>query len=316
MKRKTNNLLIFSGLVTAALHMTNRIQYSNFTLKNILKDSGNEYYEWRFGKVCYHKKGSGTPILLLHDLTVGSSSYEFSKIMDVLAENHEVYAIDFLGYGLSEKPNITYTNYLYVQQVNDFIKKVIGKKTDVLATGDAVPVAVMLCHSNPELIHKLLFINPQNLYDLNQIPSRQTKIMKTVMELPILGTFIYNLYTSPSAVREDFETKYFYDKDRIKEEYIDAYVEAAHKNDYHSKFSYTSYLGKYMNTNIIQALKEISQNIYIIAGREKENNKTIAENYTYYNPSIKTKYVERTKQLPHLEQPTDFLEILDSFLKE
>ena len=78
-----------------------------------------------------------------------------------------VYTIDFLGYGLSDKPNITYTNYLYVQSIIDFIKKIIGKKTSIIATGDAAPVAIMACHNDGEVIDKMIFINPQSINKLN-----------------------------------------------------------------------------------------------------------------------------------------------------
>ena len=52
-----------------------------------------------------------------------------------LTNEHEVYTLDLLGYGLSEKPAITYTNNLFEQLVTDFIKNVIGKKTSVIASG-------------------------------------------------------------------------------------------------------------------------------------------------------------------------------------
>ena len=126
MKHKIKTFIILSGLTTASIHVINRIQYSLYTVKNYLRYPNNNYYEWRFGKIRYIKKGSGTPILLIHDLTVGSSVYEFNKIIDTLSTNHEVYAIDLLGYGLSDKPNMTYTNYLYVQLIIDFIKNIVN----------------------------------------------------------------------------------------------------------------------------------------------------------------------------------------------
>lgn len=316
MNQKAKTALILSGLVTATLHIINRIQYSNYTMKDVLSSPDNHYYEWRFGKIRYSRKGSGTPLLLLHDLTVGSSAYEFHKILDSLAENHEVYAIDFLGYGLSDKPNITYTNYLYVQLVNDFIKNIIGKKADVIATGDAAPVAVMVCHNDPESINKMIFINPQSLYHLNQIPSKQTRAMKLIMETPILGTFIYNLYTSRTSLEKHFQNEYFYNSKNIDPADITAYLEACHQQDYHSKYAFTSYLGRYLNANIIHAVKEINHSIYILAGKEKPDNETIVENYKYYNSSIESVYVEKTKQLPHLERAGEVLKNLKTFLND
>ena len=126
-------LAMTTGATIAAIHFMNRIQYSVSTAKETLSGLDNNYYEWRFGKIRYTKKGSGTPLLLLHDLTVGSSGYEFHKIADQLSKNYEVYTIDLLGYGLSDKPNMTYTSFLYVQLLTDFVKTVIGKKTDIIA---------------------------------------------------------------------------------------------------------------------------------------------------------------------------------------
>ncbi len=316
MNQKAKTALILSSLVTATLHIINRIQYSNYTMKDVLSSPDNHYYEWRFGKIRYSKKGSGTPLLLLHDLTVGSSVYEFHKVVDSLAENHEVYAIDFLGYGLSDKPNLTFTNYLYVQLVNDFIKNIIGKKTDIIATGDAAPVAVMVCHNDPESINKMIFINPQSLYRLNQIPSKQTRAMKLIMETPILGTFIYNLYTSRTSLEKHFQNEYFYDSKKIDPADITAYLESCHQQDYRSKYAFTSYLGRYLNANIIHALKEINHSIYILAGKEKPDIDTIIENYKYYNSSIESVYIEKTKQLPHLERAGEVLKNLNTFLND
>lgn len=303
MKNKGKTIITLTGLVTVTIHILNRIQYSNATSKDLMSCPENNYYEWRFGKIRYRKKGKGNPILLLHDLTPGSSSYEFNKIENILAADHKVYTLDFLGYGLSEKPNMTYTNYLFVQQITDFIKSVISEKTDVVATGDAVPVAIMASHNDPEIIKKMFFINPRGLYELNKIPSRKTKVLKAMVDIPIIGTFIYNLLTSDFAFKKAFRENYFYNTDSIDNKDILTYIEAAHLSDYKSKYSFSSYLGKYMNANIVQALKEMKQDAVIIAGEAKKDNDLIIQNYKYFNPKIKSVWISKTKQLPHLELP-------------
>lgn len=314
MNQKGKTILFLAALGTTAIHVINRIEYSHATIKNILSSSDNLYYEWRFGKIRYIKKGNGTPLLLLHDLTVGSSSYEFSKIINSLSEKHEVYCLDFLGYGLSDKPDMTFTNYLFVQMVSDFIKNIIGKKTNIIATGDAFPIALMVCHNENDLVRNLIGINPQSLYQLNQIPSKQTKILKLLMDTPILGTFIFNMHTNKAAFTKIFQNEYFYNPYNIEEKDILSYIEAAHTPDYHSKHAFASYLGKYTNANIIHALKDINNSIYIIAGKDKNDISNIADNYIYYNNAIEVSYILQTKQLPHLEKPEDVLNILDMYL--
>ena len=66
--------------------------------------------------------GSGTPLLFIHDLTIGSSNYEYHRLINNLTDKHEIYSIDLLGYGLSDKPSMTYTGNIYEQLISDFIK--------------------------------------------------------------------------------------------------------------------------------------------------------------------------------------------------
>lgn len=316
MKHKLQSLVIFSGFTAAIIHTINRIENSLYTSNKYLLYSENNYYEWRFGKIRYIKKGTGTPILLIHDLSLGSSIYEFHYIIDKLSESHEVYAIDLLGYGLSDKPNITYTNFLYVQLIIDFIKNVIEKRADIIATGGSVQMAVMACHNDPEVIKHMIFINPQNIYESNKIPSKQTKLFKILLDTPILGTFIYNLLSKKELIEKTFENKYFYNSNKIDEKDILSYMKAAHFPDYSSKYAFSSYIGKYMNANIVHPLKEINHSIAIIAGEEEKNINNTIDNYNYYNSSIETAFIKYAKHLPHMEMGDKTIEYIKLFIDE
>lgn len=311
------NIKIISAITGSSLitiHLINKILYSAATKNDILSNQEDQYYEWRFGKIHYVKKGTGKPLLLVHDLTVGSSNYEFHKIINKLSKQYEVYALDLLGYGLSDKPNMTYTSFLYVQLLTDFIKTVIGKKTDIIATGDSSSIAIVTCHNNPEVFNKLVFINPQSLYQLNLIPTKRTKTLKLLIDLPVIGTFVYNIITSKHAFLHTFRKYYFSTSSILKPTDVSAYMEASHRNDYTSKYSFSSHIGRYMNFNILHALKEINHSMFIITGNDKADNKSISENYIYYNSSIETADIPETKQYPHLEKPEQLLEQLEIFL--
>lgn len=314
MTKKTGTIIALTGLAAATMHIINRVEFSLSTVNNVLSNPDNKYYEWRFGKIRYTQKGSGTPLLLLHDLTAGSSSYEFCKIIDELAEKHEVYAVDLLGYGLSDKPNITYTSYLYVQSIIDFIKNVIGKKTDILATGDSSSIAVMCAHNDGEVIDRIVIINPQSINQLNRIPSKRTKLLKLLIDTPVLGTFVYNMVTTKEAFRKLFAEKYFYNPGMISEGILDAYREASHQPDCNAKYTFASYMGRYMNTNIVHALKQIDHSIYIIYGTEKLDNQTTVDTYLSYNQSIEAFSISYTRQYPHLEKSKAVLDQLEIIL--
>src|SRR5271169_2940538 len=72
-------------------------------------------------KTRYWEAGSqGSPIILLHG--IGCSVLEWETNMLALAARHRVYAVDMLGYGLTEKPSEeTYTVPRLAQFVLDFL---------------------------------------------------------------------------------------------------------------------------------------------------------------------------------------------------
>ena len=122
-------LAALATTTTAIIHIANKVVAASAGLKEMLDTNGKNYYHWRFGDIYYTRKGKGSPILLIHDMLPGGSGYEWSRIEDDLALEHTVYNIDLPGCGRSEKPGMTYTNYVYVQSICDFIKNVIGEKT-------------------------------------------------------------------------------------------------------------------------------------------------------------------------------------------
>ena len=314
MGKKLATVIVLSSSSTAAMHVINRVHTSICTAKSLLRNSENRYYEWRFGKVRYQKKGSGSPLLLVHDLTAGSSNYEYHRLINNLTENHEIYSLDLLGYGLSDKPSMTYTGNLYEQLVSDFIMNVIKRKTSVVVAGESVPFVIMACHNNPDMFNKLICINPQNLYLQNQIPSKQTQLMKLFLETPILGTFTYHVLTNRIMLEKQFQNQYFCRLDEIRDKYIANYLEAAYAGGYSSKFAFASYVGKYMNLNILRELKNINNSILMIGGEKEEDIKTTIDNYKYYNPAIEEVYIPDTKHLPQLEAPDEMLEQIKIFL--
>ncbi|MDD2968442.1 MAG: alpha/beta fold hydrolase [Lachnospiraceae bacterium] len=314
MKNKIKNSIIFISFVGITIHVINKVMETVSLFSNRLNNQDNQYYEWRFGKIRFIKKGNGSPILLIHDLIPGSSQYEFNAIINTLSKTNEVYAIDLLGYGLSDKPNLTYTNYLYVQLINDFIKKIIGRKTDIIATGHAFPIAIMTCHNNPEVVNRIVGINPESLFNSNMIPSRYSKLLKLILDSPIIGTFIFNLLTTRSNIEMDFKEKYVHNSLLISDDLIEAYLESSRLDKSASKYAISSFLAKYTNANIIHALKEINNSIYLICGKEELNIDTIVNNYEYYNSSIESFTIQNTKHFPHIEEPKEFIKILSDFI--
>lgn len=314
MKKRLKNLFFHSALAIILLHSINLLVNFIATIKELLPMKSGNYYDWRFGKIYYEKQGSGNPLLLIHDLNAGGSGHEWNAVVEELAKTHTVYAIDLLGCGRSEKPKLTYTNFLYVQLLSDFIKNVIGHKTDVLASGSSAQLVLMACHYSDTLFNRIVLVNPDNLKQLNKVPSKKTKTLKFLLEIPIIGTTIYHILTGKHNFDHEFMEYYFYNPFKVEDEHIHAYYEAAHLEHSAGKYLYASLIGGYLNANILPALKAINQSIYIIGGEKEAYISDTISGYQEWNPSIEAATIEKSKHFPHLEVPEKFLDTLSLYL--
>lgn len=286
------------------------------TIDNLLDNKNDEIYKWEFGDIYYTQKGKGSPLLLIHDLNVSSSAYEWHKVVNDLSKNHTVYTLDLLGCGRSEKPNLVYTNYLYVRLINDFIKDVIGEKTNIIATGDSASIAIMSCVNDNSIIKDIILVNPAEITSITDSPGKYMDLLRGFLCAPIIGTFIYNMMNNKKTISLNFRQKYFYDINKISEDSIRTYFEAAHKGNTRSKYLYASIFSKYTNASILHCLKNMTNNISIIVGNSNPENILSANQYQNQLPAIEIIGIDNTKYLPQMESPNDFLETVNILLND
>lgn len=307
MNKKIKKLIAFAALTGTAMYAFNKFIDYTVNRRGLTLAENENYYVWRNGTIYYEKKGSGTPLLLIHDLNPIASSYEWSKVIDKLSKTHTVYAIDLLGCGKSDKPAISYVNYLYVELVNDFIEHVIQQKTDLLVTGESFTFAVMAARMNQSMIGKITAINPTDTTHNVQSPTECSRLVKHVFELPIIGTFIYNLVANKVTIQKQFREKYYYDATKMSYTLPDIYYETAHLQGSNGKYLYASMLGKYTNINIIHALKLIESPIhFIITDAASEE----IVDYMKYHDQLTIDHIERAGYLPQLEKPEKVIKLI------
>ena len=315
-KKNLGLATVFIGATLSTLHVINRLFSYFATADNLLSEENYKYYECRFGKIAYKKKGSGAPVLLIHNLDVCSSSYEWKNIEDALSKTNTVYSIDLLGCGCSDHPILTYTNFLYVQLVTDFIKHVIGEKTDIIVSGDSSPFVLMACSNDNTIIDRVIMINPQNMVALSKIPTKRTKTLKYLFSLPIVGTFVYNMTVNKRTIAQKFHDTYYYDHNKIDEKDIFTCFEASHKDKTHSKYLYACKRSRFTNANIMCCLSNLTNSIFIIVGNSNPENILSANQYQNQLPSIEIVGIDESKQIPHVEKPDEFMEQVRIFFSE
>lgn len=296
------------GLMSvAALEVFNRAVNEN-AKKYKLNLSEGYFYTWKEGSLHYTVKGEGKPVLLIHDLNVLSSSYEWNKIEDELAKNHKVYTLDLLGCGLSDKPNITYTNYAFVLMINDFCKDIIKEKCDVISSNDSTAIVVM-ADNMEDVFDKKILINPAPFDLFAMQTTRLNLIEKNILYLPIIGTTVYNIYTTERNIKSIVDS-YLTNKVNA-DELSEAYYEASHTNYSRGKYLYACKKCSYLGVDIREALSE-AKDVYMIKGSNTD--KSIINEYHDINPDIKVNMIGNSNLLPHIENVSETLNAINNII--
>lgn len=315
--RKNLKLLaVFTGTAVGTMHMINRLFSYIATADNHLEKDSYSFYDWRFGRIAYKKTGKGSPLLLIHNINVCSSSNEWRNVEAELSKNYTVYTLDLLGCGCSDRPIFTYTNFLYVQLITDFIKQIIGEKTDVIVSGDSSSFVLMACANDETIIDRIIMINPQNMVSLAKSPTKRTQMIKYLLCTPVLGTFIYNMKVNKQTISQKYISSCFYDQNVVTEKDVLTCFEASHMEKTRSKYLYACQKTRYLNVNLMCCLNKLNNSIFIVVGNSNPENILAAEQYQNQLPSIEIVGINNAKMLPHVEKADEFIEQTGIFFSE
>ncbi|MDR1914059.1 MAG: alpha/beta fold hydrolase [Clostridiales bacterium] len=194
MKKSTKIVLLLSGII-AIPNIINRV---NFMIRSVPSRPSNEeqFYKWRYGQIRYVVKGSGEPLLLIHGVYPGADMSEWKRVSPSLFRNHRVYTIDLLGFGRSDKPNMSYSAYTFTTMINDFIRDIIGQSVIVAASDYSAAYAIMGYCFDPTLFKKFLLIAPAGINKGFSLPTLRNLVAKWFLELPFIGTSAYMFITN------------------------------------------------------------------------------------------------------------------------
>lgn len=313
MNKHAVRFLSASTILLTGMHSFNK--YIENNLPSIPSSSEEKTFLWKNFNITYAEKGSdeNPPLLLLHNLSPSSSKEEWMRIDQSLAKHFHVYELDLLGCGKSDKPNETYVNYMFVQLLSDFIKEIIGRKTNICASGFSCSFTLMTARFYPDIIDKLILISPVSTEDMLKPNTKKSKLQKSLIDLPLLGTFLYNCKMCKSAITDDYKYIYYYSDKNVSIKSVDTSYYNAHYKNSAGKFLYRSIIGNDTNINLIHALPKIENSIYIIGNNSY---KKIVEDYKKYNKNIHAVYVSNCRMLPQLEIPETIIEKINTILHQ
>lgn len=118
-------------------------------------------------QIHYRTEGSGEPVLLLH--MAGSSSDEYGRGIPFLSRAYRAIAMDFLGYGDSDKAASQYQIRDHARTVVSFMDSLGIEKASVYGLHAGALVAVELAAIWPDRVDKLVLSSCPYFQDENEL---------------------------------------------------------------------------------------------------------------------------------------------------
>lgn len=224
----------YAGL-TAAKWAYRRTLPSPLSLPPAL-DLDSRPFEAPDGRVQYYARpGSGPPLVLLHSFNAAASSMEMKPIVEHVAATTDrpIYALDWLGFGRSDRRALDYTPALYERQLYHFLKEVPDRPVDLVALSLAGEYAAQATLQAAPLVRRLVLISPTSLGGM-QGPSSPGRLGLTLAAKT--GTFelLYYRLIRHSSLRDYYARQIFLDPEAIPDQLLDyaeqsARVRGAHR---------------------------------------------------------------------------------------
>ena len=198
--------------------------------------------------------------------------------------------------------------------IQGFISDVIQEKVSIIASNISASFVIMANHIDASFIEKIILINPASLEQLDTIPDDLSKVKKSIVQLPFIGTFVYNIRNNMQTIDESFRTRYVSKPQLISSSLEDVYYEAAHKNGSNGRFLYSSLLGNYVNNTISHAVKSITTPTLIIGSIEIKRYALALDDYHKLNKNIDIIRINNGSLYPHMEIPEKITSLIEDYI--
>ena len=185
-----------------------------------------QHYCWTYQNqavsITYETLGEGSTVLLLPAFSTVSTRAELAKITEILAQHFRVIALDWLGFGDSERPAFPYGRSLYQQLLKDFVQACCPQTAGILAAGHAAGYALHLVQSSPTSCDKLLLVAPTWKGPLRAMgaPDWLRATVRNLVRSPILGQALYGLNTKPAFLKWMYQRHVFADETLLSPSFI------------------------------------------------------------------------------------------------
>ncbi len=179
---------------------------------------------WRNYRIEYTVMGTGQPLVLIHGF--GASIGHWRKNIPVLAAaGYQVFALDLLGFGGSDKAVIEYNMELWAELLKDFHNAHIQTPAIFIGNSIGALLSLILLTEYSEIAAGGVLINSAG--GLSHRPHELNPVLRVVMATfnklvanPVTGKFVFNRIRQKSQIRRTLYQVYS-DRNAVTDELVD-----------------------------------------------------------------------------------------------
>ncbi|MEM9945654.1 MAG: alpha/beta fold hydrolase [Cyanobacteria bacterium P01_D01_bin.36] len=169
-------------------------------------------WDWRGFDVKYVAYGEGPPLVLIHGF--GASIGHWRKNIPAIAQaGYRVYALDLLGFGDSDKPDLNYTLEFWVKLLHDFWQAHVKEPAVFVGNSIGALMALMTLTTYPDTASGGVLLNCAG--SLNHRPEDLPGPLRVVMgtfsrlvSSKVTGPFLFNRVRTKGRIRGSLKQVY------------------------------------------------------------------------------------------------------------
>ncbi len=284
---------------------------SVYDLRNRWDENKSNYVLVDDISIHYRKFGlsnDSIPILLIPSYNF--SGYIFQNLALEMKAEKDCYYLDLPNTGLSEsnKDEIDWKLDQYSDFIRDFMAELKIKKAYLVGQGFGAEVAMDFSVKYPDMVEKLISINPLGRQEDNENTTRYFKLLKT----PYLGKFLYNI--KPEFLMKKFYNSLFYGNKELSEPLFERFEDDFNRIGFQNRIEFI--LSDTTNNRMLDIHKIPVKTLFLESQRGFYYKNSRMIEYKNKLPSSDTLSLESKGQLPMINYPDKLNKIIFAFINQ
>jgi len=143
------------------------------------------------------------PLVLLHSINAAASAYELRPLFDHFAQVRPTYALEWPGFGQSQRGPLDYGVCLYADTLREFLQLITAQHpaVDLVALSQSAEHAALVARQRPDLIDTLTLLSPTGLAAHPPRARRPSSLVRWFLQNKPWSQAIFSLLSSHASLR-------------------------------------------------------------------------------------------------------------------